>query len=69
MGIAWRFAITSMFLCALPIQAQQAMHKHAVRKTPADPAWSELQSSMEKMHTAMSSIKASGNHKRKAIQS
>jgi uncharacterized protein (DUF305 family) len=37
------------------------MHKHAVKKPAADSAWSELQSSMAKMHAAMASVDPSGN--------
>ncbi len=61
MRTRWRFVIISMLLCALAIQAQKAMHKHAVRKPIADSAWSELQSSMAKMHATMASVDASGN--------
>jgi hypothetical protein len=61
MRTRWRFVIISTLLCALPIQAQKAMHKHAVKKPIADSAWSELQSSMAKMHAAMASVDPSGN--------
>ena len=61
MRTRWRFVIISTLLCALPIQAQKAMHKHAVKKPIADSAWSELQSSMAKMHAAMASVDQSGN--------
>jgi len=56
MRTRWRFVIISTLLCALPSQAQKAMHKHAVKKPIADSAWSELQSSMAKMHAAMESV-------------
>jgi len=35
------------------------MRKHAREKSTNDPAWSELQSNMEKMHMSMASIKPS----------
>ena len=55
-----RLAAITTLLCAA-IQAQQPAHQHIGDQAPNDPAWSELQSSMEKMHTAMSSLEASGN--------
>jgi uncharacterized protein (DUF305 family) len=60
MRTKWRFLALTTLLCAA-IQAQQPAHQHSGDQSPNDPAWSELQSSMEKMHRAMSSIKASGN--------
>jgi len=60
MRTKWRLVAITTLLCAA-IQAQQPAHKHSGDQSSIDPAWSELQSSMEKMHTAMSSIKASGN--------
>jgi uncharacterized protein (DUF305 family) len=62
MGTKWRLVIISTLLSALAIQAQQAMHRHAANKPATKPAWSELQSSMEKMHAAMASVNASGNN-------
>ena len=61
MRTKWRLVIISIFLCALAIYGQQAMHKHAVNKSANELAWSQLQSSMEKMHTAMASVDASGD--------
>jgi uncharacterized protein (DUF305 family) len=61
MKISWRLAIISILFCAVAIPAQQAMHKHAPGKSPSDPAWSELQSSMDRMHAAMTSVAATGN--------
>jgi hypothetical protein len=55
MPIPWRMAIFWTFFCALVLPAQQ----HASR-ADADPGWSELISSMEKMHRAMSSVAPSG---------
>jgi uncharacterized protein (DUF305 family) len=49
MRIAW-ILVT---ICTVAIRGQEATHKQA--------GWSELQSSMEKMHTAMASVEASGN--------
>jgi len=43
------------------IQAQEVMRKQVRNESTNDPAWSELQSSMEKMHMSMASIKASGD--------
>jgi hypothetical protein len=51
-------AIISTLFCALAISAQRAMHRHAVNNSANDPAWSELQSSMERMHASMTSIEA-----------
>ena len=56
----WKFAIIAILFGTLVIKGQQAMHKHAI-KSESDSAWTELQSSMEKMHLAMHSIGASGN--------
>ena len=61
MRTKWRLVAMTALLCAA-IQAQQPAHKHSGDQSPNDPAWSELQSSMEKMHTAMSSIEPSGNN-------
>ena len=61
MKIRWRLAIISILFCAVAIAAQQAMHKHASGKSPSDPAWTELQSSMDRMHAAMTSVEATGN--------
>jgi len=61
MRTRWRLVIISTLLSALPIQAQKSMHKHADKKPIADSAWSELQSSMAKMHAAMASVDPSGN--------
>ena len=61
MKVRWRLAIVSILFCAIAIPAQQAMHKHASGKSPSEPAWVELQASMEKMHAAMTSIEPTGN--------
>ena len=62
MEIKWRSAILSIFFCALAVPAPQDGFHMPLRDKPAvDPAWSELTSSMEKMHLAMASVKSSGN--------
>jgi uncharacterized protein (DUF305 family) len=61
MGIKWRLVIILLLVCALAIHAQQAMRRHAADKSTNNPAWSELQSSMKKMHAAMASVAASGS--------
>ena len=61
MKTRWRLAIISILFCAAGIPAQQAMHKHASGKSPSEPVWAELQSSMEKMHAAMKSVEPTDN--------
>ena len=61
MRIRWRWILALTLLCVLAIQAQELMRKRARNESTNDPAWSELQSSMEKMHMSMASIEASGN--------
>ena len=61
MKISWRLAIISILFCAVAIPAQQAMHKHASGKSASNPVWAELQTSMEKMHAAMTSVEPTGN--------
>ena len=61
MKISWRLAIISILVCAVAIPAQQAMHKHASGKSASNPVWAELQTSMEKMHAAMTSVEPTGN--------
>ena len=60
MRIRWRLVVISTLFCVLASQAQDAMRTPARNKSTNDPAWPELQSSMEKMHMSMTSIKASG---------
>lgn len=60
METRWKFAIVAILVGGFVIKGQQAMHKHAT-KSEDDSAWTELQSSMEKMHLAMHSIAASDN--------
>jgi len=61
MKIRCRLAIIPILFCAVAISAQQAMHRHASGESPGNPVWAELQSSMEKMHAAMTSVVATGN--------
>ena len=61
MRIRWRLLLTLTLLCVLAIQAQDVKRKDALNKSTKDPAWPELQSSMEKMHMSMASINASGD--------
>jgi len=61
MKTRWRLAIILILFCVVAIPAQQAMHRHDPVKSPSDPAWSELQSSMDRMHAAMTSVAATGN--------
>ena len=61
MKTRWRLAIILILFGVVAIPAQQAMHKHAPLKSPGDPAWSELRSSMDRMHAAMTSAQATGN--------
>ena len=61
MRVRWRLVVISTLCFVLAIQAQELMRKHAHEKSSNDPAWSELQSNMEKMHMSMASIKPSGD--------
>jgi uncharacterized protein (DUF305 family) len=59
--ITWRLATVLILLCVLSTKAQQELHKHAGYDSAVDPAWSELNASMEKMHVAMAAIESSRN--------
>jgi len=61
MKTRWRLAIILILFCVVAIPAQQAMYKHAPGKSSSEPAWSELRSSMDRMHAAMTSARATGN--------
>ena len=62
MTVRWRLVIIATLFCVLAVQAQEMMmRKQARNKSTDEPAWSELQSSMEKMHMSMASIEASGD--------
>ena len=61
MKTRWRLTIILILFCVVAIPAQQSMHKHGPGKSSSDPAWSELQSNMDRMHAAMTSVAASGN--------
>jgi uncharacterized protein (DUF305 family) len=51
-----------ILLCVLDMQAlQHDSHTHLGNTSVIDPNWSELNSSMEKMHQAMASVEASGD--------
>jgi uncharacterized protein (DUF305 family) len=57
----WRLAILSILFSAFAIQAlQDGSHTHQDGKSAVDADWSELNSSMEKMHVAMAAIHPSG---------
>jgi len=62
MGITWRWGILALLFGSLAMQASQ----HVSGAPPSDklasgPGWPELNSSMDKMHAAMSSMEPSGN--------
>ena len=62
MGIMWRLATLVILLCTLDMQAlQYDSHTHLGNTSVIDPNWSELSSSMEKMHQAMASVESSGD--------
>jgi uncharacterized protein (DUF305 family) len=62
MGITWRLAILSIIFLAPAMQeVQHDSDTHSGDKLPADPGWSELNSSMDKMHAAMASVEPSGD--------
>ena len=62
MGITWRLATLVILLCVVEMQAlQHDSHTHLGDKLVIDPNWSELNSSMGKMHQAMTSVEASGD--------
>ena len=62
MAIKWRLAIVFGIFCVLALQAlQHDSHTRVDEKRAADPNWSALNSSMEKMQAAMASVKPSGN--------
>jgi uncharacterized protein (DUF305 family) len=64
----WAIAFTLLFALALQ-GAQEAGHPtHAVSISTADPAWTELTSSMEKMHQAMSSVAPSDDSDRDFVR-
>jgi len=62
MGITRRWAILLISFWALAVQIpQQGSDAQAGVKLAADPAWTELNDSMQKMHVAMASVKSSGS--------
>jgi len=61
MRIRWQLVVALVFCCALAIHAlQHDSHPHMGNQSADDPDWSELTSSMEKMHTAMAAVEPSG---------
>src|SRR5215831_12790428 len=61
MRITWRWAMLVIFLYAFGMRASQHGSRLDLEKSLAvDPNWSELISSMEKMHRAMASVEPSG---------
>jgi uncharacterized protein (DUF305 family) len=60
MQIKWRLAIPLIFVCAAAVPAPQRVPREGAAATP-DQGWTELTSSMEKMHHAMSSVAPSGD--------
>lgn len=61
MRIRLQLVLPSVLFCALTIQAlQHDSHPHMGNESVADPSWSGLTSSMEKMHVAMAAIGPSG---------
>jgi uncharacterized protein (DUF305 family) len=62
MGIRWRLAGFSIFLCALAVQAlQDDSHMRGSHQQAVGPNWSELNASMQKMHASMASVEPSGD--------
>ena len=62
MGIPRHLAMLAIFFCAFGMQApQHGSRQHPGKRLAVDPNWSELISSMEKMHRAMASIETSGD--------
>jgi uncharacterized protein (DUF305 family) len=61
MGITKRLAIPSILLCALALQAAQQHAHRSGSDSASEPAWSELTSSVEKMHSAMASVGPCGD--------
>jgi uncharacterized protein (DUF305 family) len=62
MGITWRLAALCIFLCTLGMQApQHGSRPYLGDSLTVDAHWSELTTSMEKMHRAMASVEASSD--------
>src|SRR5215510_2339830 len=62
MRITWRCALLVIFLCAFGLPApQHGSRQHLGKRLAVDSNWSELISSMKKMHRAMASVEASGD--------
>jgi uncharacterized protein (DUF305 family) len=62
MGITLRVAVLLLSCCAVGAQAfQHRVHTLKTQVRPGDRCWSELNSSMERMHRTMASVEPSGN--------
>jgi uncharacterized protein (DUF305 family) len=62
MGTPLPLTILSVLLVALSTPAlQNDSQTHMAGRSAADPCWSELQGSMEKMHAAMAAVEPSGD--------
>ena len=63
MGLAKRLLIPSTLLCGMVLQAAQDPCQPAdwAGASPPNPAWFELTSSMEKMHSGMASVEPCGD--------
>jgi uncharacterized protein (DUF305 family) len=57
----WAIAFALLFALALPGAQEPGHPTHVGSTSTADPAWTDLASSMEKMHQAMSSVAPSGD--------
>ena len=61
MRVGWRLAFFSVCFCAFAMHAQdERSHAHQGAHA-ADPDWSELNSSMQTMHVAMTLVEPSGD--------
>jgi len=62
MRMRWRFVIPSIFFCGLAMQAlQHDSHEGMGKEAAADRQWSELASTMERMHATMAATAPSGD--------
>lgn len=60
MEIKWRWLILPVVFCAIGLQATQHDSRvHSNEKAVDDPDWSELKSSMDKMHMGLASVEPS----------
>jgi uncharacterized protein (DUF305 family) len=61
MKIIVGLAVPAVLFGALVIQAQENCRMHANTKSAAEPGWSELNSSMDKMRVSMAAMQSSGD--------